>query len=170
MTAAKKLSILSLSEHRIDLVKTSILAGGIAAIVVIVVAALLLSGGLSGTPSSTGGVKSITLKLAETTNEAKEWVPSEIRLKKGDVVELTVINGDDDDEHRLAIPDLGVETKDIPPANGRTTVKFTADKAGTFKFIDPEVPDWDSLDCKADREKQRDEPLCVPPGKIVVEP
>ncbi len=132
-----------------------------------------ISGGSSDTDTSSENVKSITIKLTETQNEAKEWVPDLVYLKVGDKVELTVVNGDDDDEHRLSIPDLGIETIDIPGANERDTVTFTVDKVGTFTFVDYFAPDWESEICKKEVEGQpqgdQNEFICVPPGQFIVE-
>jgi len=138
---------------------------GVVAIAVLAVAAILLAGGPPQKPST----KPVTVKLTEVEEERKEWIPSKIYLKKGDDVQLTVINGDDDDEHRFAIPELGVESEDIPPANGRVTLTFTAEKVGTFRFIDPLAPDWGSEECSEEAEAAREEPICIPPGEIIVE-
>lgn len=137
--------------------KTSTLIVVIIALAVVAAAAYFLTtGGPSDTTQPSDEMISITIKLTETSNEAKVWVPSTVYLKKGDKIELTVVNGDDDDIHRLSIPDLGVETKDIPGANERDVVTFTVDKVGTFIFIDPLAPDWDSPECQAEKEGEEE--------------
>ncbi|MEE9586315.1 MAG: hypothetical protein V3W09_05365, partial [Nitrososphaerales archaeon] len=61
--------------------KTSTLIGAIIAIVVVAAAAYFLTaGGPSDTTQPSDEVKYITIKLAETVNEAKEWVPATVYL------------------------------------------------------------------------------------------
>ena len=156
------------------MVKTNtLLIGGIGLVLIAVIAYFALSGGSFDTDIPSDDIKSITIKLTETSNEKKEWVPNTVYLKVGDKVELTVVNGDDDDEHRLSIPDLGVETIDIPGANERDVVNFTVDEAGTFVFVDHFAPDWESEICQkeVEGEPQGDENefICVPPGQFIVE-
>jgi hypothetical protein len=129
----------------------------IVSIVVIVGAILYIFSGDIFNGSQNDESKSITIKLAETVNEAKEWVPSTVYLKKGDKIELTVVNGDDDDVHRLAIPDLNIETNDIPGANGREVISFSVEETGTFIFNDPLAPDWNSPECQVDEESEIEE-------------
>jgi len=138
------------------LVKNSTIIA-IISIVVIVGAILYIFSGDIFNGSQNDESKSITIKLAETVNEAKEWVPSTIYLKKGDKIELTVVNGDDDDVHRLAIPDLNIETNDIPGANGREVISFSVEEPGTFIFNDPLTPDWNSPECQIDEEGEIEE-------------
>ncbi len=157
------------------MVKTSTLIVVIMALAVVAATAYFLTiGSPSDTTQPSDEMISITIKLTETSNEAKVWVPSEIyNLKMGDNVELTVINGDDDDIHRLAIPDLGVETPDIPPANQQVTVTFEIDKTGALEFIDLLAPEWGSEICQneaaGEPQGEGEEFLCVPPGQIIVE-
>jgi hypothetical protein len=128
--------------------------------------ALSMASGPANSPEPQ--VKQIRIKLTETDDEAHVWVPSTIYLEKGDNCELVVINGDDDDEHRLLIPSFGVETDDIPPANGQDILVFTADEEGTHAFYDPLTPEWGSIACSAEQSDE-DSP-CIPPGQIIVEP
>ena len=132
-----------------------------------------MTGGPTDTDDPSEDIKSITVKLTETQNEKKEWVPNIIYVKVGDKIELTVINGDDDDEHRLAIPDLGVETNDIPGANEQEVVTFTVNEAGSFVFIESLAPDFESELCELELEGEpqgdEEEFLCVPPGQFIVE-
>lgn len=61
-----------------------------------------------------------------------EFNPKEIRVKKGDVVQITFKNNDG--FHNLTIEGLSVQTKQI--SVGQTdTIKFKADQAGTFTFF-----------------------------------
>lgn len=64
-----------------------------------------------------------------TAQDVKIWVPESIFAKKGDVVELRLINKLDK-EHGYKIEAFGVEK--VVPAESAETVRFTADKAGIF--------------------------------------
>ncbi|MBI2937901.1 MAG: cupredoxin domain-containing protein [Thaumarchaeota archaeon] len=144
----------------------------IAAIIVVAIAGIYLAMS-SATPTqqadNTGTAsKQVKVKLTETTDEAKVWIPSTIYLKKGETYELVVLNGDDDDEHSFSVPDLGVELKDISAANGQKTTLLTAGTEGTFTFTDPSTPEWGSAECAV--EAAADDPPCIPPGQIVVQP
>ena len=156
------------------MVKTSFLFGvGIGIIIIALIGYYVTTGGSTDTDDLSDDITPITIKLTETQNEKKEWVPNVVYVKVGDKIELTVVNGDDDDEHRLAIPDLGVETGDIPGANEREVVTFTVDDVGSFVFIESLAPDFESELCKNEQEgePQGDEKefLCVPPGLLIVE-
>jgi cytochrome c oxidase subunit 2 len=72
--------------------------------------------------ASTGETKSFTIKA---TNWAFE--PTEIRVNKGDTVEIKLVN--EDGYHEVEIKGYGKTIKD------NETVKFTADKTGEFEFI-----------------------------------
>jgi heme/copper-type cytochrome/quinol oxidase subunit 2 len=156
------------------LVKSSFLLGiGIGIIIIALIGYYVTTGGSTDTDDLSDDITPITIKLTETQNEKKEWVPNVVYVKVGDKIELTVVNGDDDDEHRLAIPDLGVETNDIPGANERDIVTFTVNEKGSFVFIESLAPDFESELCEKEQagEPQGDEEefLCVPPGKLIVE-
>lgn len=72
-------------------------------------------------------VKSITISGSEFS-----YSPSTVRVKKGDTVELTFKNTGKF-PHDLAVAGLGVITKIIKPGE-QDTVKFVADKTGSFEF------------------------------------
>jgi len=80
------------------------------------------SGSDSGQSASTGETKSFTIKA---TNWAFE--PTEIRVSKGDTVEIKLVN--EEGYHEVEIKGYGKTIK------GDGTVKFTADKTGEFEFI-----------------------------------
>lgn len=100
---------------------------------------------LFAAPPTNAQDKSVTLTLSEVREGEEAWVPSTIYLEKGDTVQLTIINGDDEFNHSLSVPELGIQTEMIPPGNERIIIKFTADREGTFLFNDPET----KLDCKS---------------------
>tara|TARA_B100001971_G_C18158457_1_gene519991 strand:+ start:369 stop:1043 length:675 start_codon:yes stop_codon:yes gene_type:complete len=89
------------------------------------------------TPSEETQTKEITLTLAEVSEGEEAWVPQTIHLNKGDNVKLTVVNGDDEFEHRLSIPDLGILTEIIPPANQQIIIDIKFDEVGEFSFNTP---------------------------------
>lgn len=64
-----------------------------------------------------------------TAQDVKIWVPESIFAKKGDVVQLRLINKLDA-EHGYKIEAFGVEK--VVAAQAAETVTFTADKAGIF--------------------------------------
>jgi plastocyanin len=70
-------------------------------------------------------------KTFEVTGKPFEFGPKELRVKKGDVVQITFKNNEG--FHDLTIEGYDVKTKQIP-AGQSDTVKFTADKAGTFTY------------------------------------
>lgn len=81
------------------------------------------------TPQTTpmGGEKEVTFNI-----EAKqfEFSPSTIRVSFGDKVILNVKSTDV--EHGFYLPDYNIN-EDLLPGQ-QATIKFTADKKGTFKF------------------------------------
>jgi len=76
----------------------------------------------SGQSASTGETKSFEIK-------AKNWAfePTEIRVNKGDTVEIKLVN--EEGMHEVEIKGYGKKIKDSE------TITFTADKAGEFEFI-----------------------------------
>ena len=79
-------------------------------------------------PAAAGDVK-LTVVNVETAQGVKIWVPESIFAKKGDKVELRLINKLDA-EHGYKIEAFGIEKVVGPQA--AETVTFTADKAGIF--------------------------------------
>jgi len=83
-------------------------------------------GGSGGSGSeqtaSTGETKSFTIKA---TNWAFD--PAEIRVNKGDTVEIKLVN--EEGYHEIEIKGYGKTIK------GDQTITFTADKTGEFEFI-----------------------------------
>jgi nitrosocyanin len=89
----------------------------------IVMAALVLSA------SAFAEKREITLVNYET-NGVKQWLPGTIIVKKGDDVELTLINNVTSGVHGFQIPDYKVEK--VVKKGVKEVVKFTADKEGLF--------------------------------------
>jgi nitrosocyanin len=82
-----------------------------------------------GTQSAAAGEVKLTVVNIETPQGVKIWVPESIFAKKGDTVELRLINKLDA-EHGYKIDAFGVEK--VVAAQAAETVTFTADKAGIF--------------------------------------
>lgn len=75
--------------------------------------------------------RAITLVNYETDG-VKQWVPGTIIVKKGEDVELTLINNAPSGVHGFFIPDFKVR---IDVKNGKKeVVKFKADKDGLFEM------------------------------------
>jgi cytochrome c oxidase subunit 2 len=75
---------------------------------------------------STGAVKNITVK-----GQNFSFVPSEIRVKKGDTVNITFDNTSG--FHDFVLDEFNVKTKQIQGGSSET-VTFTASKVGTFEY------------------------------------
>ena len=71
--------------------------------------------------------------VKEFSMTAKQWSfePSEIKVKKGDQVKLTIKSIDV--SHGFNLPDFNVDSQLEP--NKETVVEFTADRTGTFTFF-----------------------------------
>ncbi len=72
---------------------------------------------------------SLTVVNIVTAQDVKIWIPESIFAKKGDVVQLRLVNKLDQ-EHGYKIAAFGVEK--IVAAESAETVTFKADKAGIF--------------------------------------
>lgn len=75
--------------------------------------------------------RSITLVNHENEG-VKQWLPGTIIAKKGDVVEITLINNVPSGVHGFFIPDFNVR-KEVKKG-AKEVVKFTADKEGLFQM------------------------------------
>jgi nitrosocyanin len=75
--------------------------------------------------------RSITLVNYETDG-VKQWLPGTIMAKKGDQVEITLINNVPSGVHGFQIPDFKVK-KDVLKGK-KEVVTFTADKEGLFEM------------------------------------
>lgn len=75
--------------------------------------------------------RQITLVNYETDG-VKQWLPGTIIVKKGDNVEITLINNVPSGVHGFMIPDFKVRA-DVKKGV-KEVVKFTADKDGLFEM------------------------------------
>ena len=105
----------------------------------LVVAAVLAAGctspagnGAGGAGGGGGGGGGSQLGVAEFTLTAKQWefVPAEIRVKKGQQVKLTITSADV--THGFSLPDFTIN-RNLEPGKA-TVIEFVPDRAGTFTF------------------------------------
>jgi nitrosocyanin len=75
--------------------------------------------------------RKITLVNYETDG-VKQWLPGTIMAKKGDTVEITLINNVPSGDHGFHIPAFKI-TK-VVKKGVKETVSFTADQAGLFEM------------------------------------
>lgn len=73
--------------------------------------------------------REITIVNYETEG-LKQWIPGSIIVKKGDEVELTLINNVPSGDHGFTIPAFKV--MEVVKKGKKKVVKFTADKDGIF--------------------------------------
>ena len=118
-------------------------------------------GDVGATAASTTDTRKITLKLTETFDEQLVWVPSTIFLDRGDNVEFTIINGEDDDHILFSIPELNLISGAIPPLNGQGSLTFSAEITGTYNFIYEETCDLgdpnDLEECDVEEESEEND-------------
>ena len=60
----------------------------------------------------------------------------DIKVKLGDVVQITLIDGDGA-EHDITIPDFNAQSDRVIGADSSSVVVFQANKAGEFQYIRP---------------------------------
>lgn len=100
--------------------------------VVLVAAALFVAPGIAehhGEGHDATPDVSLTVVNIVTAQDVKIWIPESIFAKKGDVVQLRLVNKLDQ-EHGYRIAAFGVET--VVAGDSAETVTFTADKSGIF--------------------------------------
>jgi len=87
--------------------------------------------GLALSLSALAETRSITLVNYETDG-VKQWLPGTIIAKKGDDIEITLINNVPSGIHGFFIPDYNVR-KDVKKGV-KEVVRFKADKEGLFSM------------------------------------
>lgn len=111
----------------------------VAVCAIIIIAGVLSGRKVSGVPGSQTNTN--TQANTATSGSSKNFTvtatdysfsPSQLSLKKGDSVTVTLVNNGKF-PHNLMASDLGVSSKTIA-AGEKTDFTFTADKAGTFSF------------------------------------
>lgn len=80
----------------------------------------------AGATADSAGAREITVTATDFA-----FTPSEIRVKKGEKIKLTLTNADGG--HGIAIPAFGVNLRARP--GGSASVVFTADRTGSFPFF-----------------------------------
>jgi uncharacterized cupredoxin-like copper-binding protein len=89
-----------------------------------------------GLLSACGGGGGAVHKLEVTAgdNGQMSYNPATLTVKKGEKVEVTLINKDAGQNHTFVVTDLSVKSAQVVP--GKTgTVNFTPNKTGTFEFF-----------------------------------
>jgi nitrosocyanin len=81
--------------------------------------------------SAMAETRKITLVNYETDG-VKQWLPGTIMAKKGDTVEITLINNVQSGVHGFFIPSFNVK-KDVLKGK-KETISFKADKVGLFEM------------------------------------
>jgi len=79
----------------------------------------------------TAGADTSEIKRFTVNGSNFKFAPNEIKVSKGDVVQLTFINNGG--THDLVIDEFSIKTKQLP-SGGQEVVTFQADKAGTFEY------------------------------------
>lgn len=100
---------------------------GILAIIVALSLGLLTACGGGG-----GEVHKVTVDMG-VNNELK-FDPADLTVKKGDTVELTLVNKDTAQNHTWVVKDLNAKSSQVLPGN-EETISFKASKAGQFEII-----------------------------------
>lgn len=76
--------------------------------------------------------RSLTLVNYETDG-VKQWLPGTLIVKKGDDVEITLINNVPSGDHSFGIPAFKIMK--VVPKGKKEVVKFKAEKTGLFEMI-----------------------------------
>ena len=71
------------------------------------------------------------IKEIAVTNQGFDYIPKEIRVRKGDIVRLTYTNGGG--FHDWVLDEFNAATKKLQ-AGKSETIEFIADRAGSFEF------------------------------------
>lgn len=77
------------------------------------------------------GKREITLVNYETDG-VKQWLPGTVMVKKGDDVEITLINNVPSGDHGFFLPDFKV--RELVSKGKKKVVKFKAEKAGLYEM------------------------------------
>ncbi|HLT22333.1 MAG TPA: cupredoxin domain-containing protein [Bacteriovoracaceae bacterium] len=76
--------------------------------------------------------RKVTIVNYETDGGVKQWLPGTIMAKKGEEIEITLINNVPSGVHGFHIPDFKVRTE--VKKGEKKVVKFKADKEGLFEM------------------------------------
>lgn len=89
-----------------------------------------------GLLTACGGGGGATHKIEITAGDGGQMTynPAAITVKKGEKVEVSLINKDAGQNHTFVVTDMNVKSAQVLP--GKTgTITFTASKTGTFDFF-----------------------------------
>lgn len=82
------------------------------------------------TPSTVGGTPA-AVKTFEVIAKNFSFSPSTMKVQKGDIVRITLIN--ENGNHDLVLSEFNAKTK-VLGAGETQTIEFVADKTGTFEY------------------------------------
>lgn len=81
--------------------------------------------------SALAAKREITLVNYETDG-VKQWLPGTVMVKKGDDVEITLINNVPSGDHGFFLPDFKI--RELVTKGKKKTVKFKAEKPGLYEM------------------------------------
>ncbi|HLN65072.1 MAG TPA: cupredoxin domain-containing protein [Symbiobacteriaceae bacterium] len=80
-----------------------------------------------------GGGAAHKLEVVAGENGAMTFNPATLSVKKGEKVEVTLVNKDSAQNHSFLVTDLNVKSKQVAPGQ-KEVITFDASKAGEFEF------------------------------------
>ena len=101
-------------------------------ILILAIVAVLSLGILTACGGGGGGATH-KLEIIAGENGEMKYTPDTLTVKKGESVEVTLINKDAAQAHTFILPKFNVKTKQVQPGQ-KETVKFTANAVGDFEF------------------------------------
>jgi len=81
-----------------------------------------------------GGGPAKQLEVVMGEGGEMKYTPASLEVKKGEKVEVTIVNKDSAQNHSFLIKDLNVKSKQVQPGQ-KETLTFTASKAGDIEFF-----------------------------------
>lgn len=92
----------------------------------------VLSLGLLTACGGGGDVRKITVDMG--INNEMDFAPDALEVKKGETVEVTIINRDTAQNHTFVVKDFNVKSKQVTPGQ-QEVLKFKATKSGSFEIL-----------------------------------
>ncbi|MDF2628712.1 MAG: hypothetical protein K0R39_2543 [Symbiobacteriaceae bacterium] len=81
-----------------------------------------------------GGGNTVKLQVIAGENGEMKYNPETLTAKKGDKIELTLVNKDSAQPHTFIIEKFNGKTKQVQPGQ-QETITFTANAAGDIEFL-----------------------------------
>ncbi|HWI61664.1 MAG TPA: cupredoxin domain-containing protein [Symbiobacteriaceae bacterium] len=101
--------------------------------VLILAIVAVLSLGLLAACGGGGGGATHKLEVVAGENGEMKYTPDTLSVKKGETVEVTLVNKDSAQAHSFILAKYNVKTKQVQPGQ-KETVKFVAKDAGDLTF------------------------------------